>query len=114
MVAASITAISAARRSASPAPISATAMGDQKFGRVITQALNPAVPGRLSKSERWAFEWDWLPTKGTVPKGGLIAVCGDVNLGEKWWFVYTDGLYFSGDGGTTLNKILDDQGNPIH
>ena len=94
--------------------ISATAMGDQKFGRVITQALNPAVPGRLSKSERWAFEWDWLPTKGTVPKGGLIAVCGDVNLGEKWWFVYTDGLYFSGDGGTTLNKILDDQGNPIH
>ncbi|MEK0449845.1 MAG: hypothetical protein RL088_2113 [Verrucomicrobiota bacterium] len=90
--------------------IAATAMGDQKFGRVITQALDPEVPGRLSRSERWAFEWHWLPIKGDVPKGGLIAVAGDVTLGERWWFIYTDGLYTSDDGGTTLRKIADHTG----
>ncbi len=90
--------------------ISATAMGDQKFGRVITQALSPATPGRLSKSERWAFEWEWLTLKGAVPKGGLIAVCGEVGLGQKWWFVFTDGLYFSNDGGATLSQVLDERG----
>ncbi len=93
--------------------ISAAAMGDQKFGRVITQALNPSTPGRLSRSERWAFEWHWLPTKGDVPKGGLIGVSGDVNLGERWWFVFTDGLYFSADGGTTLAKVLDERGAAV-
>ena len=90
--------------------IAAAAMGDQKFGRVITQALTPTTPGRLSRSERYAFEWDWLPTKGTVPKGGLIAVSGDVNFGQMWWFVFTDGPYFSADGGTTLAKVLDEKG----
>ena len=90
--------------------ISAAAMGDQKFGRVITQALNPTTPGRLSRSERWAFEWHWLATKGTVPRGGLIAVSGDVNLGEQWWFVFTDGLYSSNDGGATLARVLDENG----
>jgi hypothetical protein len=93
--------------------LGATAMGDQKFGRVLTQALNPSVPGRLSRSERWAFEWSWLPTKGTVPKGGLIAACGDQNQGDKWWFVHTDGLYHSTDGGTTLKKVLDEKGTPV-
>ncbi len=92
--------------------ISATAMGDQKFGRVITQSLHPGTPGRLSRSERWAFEWHWLPTKGTVPKGGLIAVSGDVNLGEQWWFVFAGGLYFSADGGTTMAKVSDEKGSP--
>ena len=90
--------------------IGAAAMGDQKFGRVITHALEPEVPGRLSRSERWAFEWHWLPTKGDVPKGGLIAVAGDVNLGERWWFVYSDGLYTSDDGGAILRKIADHTG----
>jgi hypothetical protein len=47
-----------------------------------------------------------------VSKGGLIAVCGDVNLGVQWWFVYTDGLYFSDDGGATLTKMLDEKGRP--
>ena len=82
-------------------------MGDQKFGSVITQALNPTTQGRLSRSERWAFEWHWMPRKG-----GLIAASGDVALGEQWWFVFTDGLYFSADGGTTLAKVLDEQGSP--
>ena len=92
--------------------IAAAAMGEQKFGRVLTQALNPATPGRLSRSERWAFEWDWLPTQGSVPRGGLIAVCGDVNLGDQWWFVFTDGLYFSQDGGATLKQVMDERGSP--
>jgi hypothetical protein len=90
--------------------IAATAMGDQKFGRVITQALQPVKPGRLSRSERWAFEWDWLPIKGVVPAGGLIAVSGDVNPGQQWWFLFTDGLYSSCDGGATLAAVLDAKG----
>jgi regulation of enolase protein 1 (concanavalin A-like superfamily) len=88
--------------------VGATAMGDQKFGRFITQALDPVVPGRLSRSERWAFEWSWLPSKGTVPKGGLIATCGDPHQGATWWFVHTDGLYFSPDGGEHLTKVMDE------
>jgi len=93
--------------------LGATAMGEQKCGRFITQALDPAVPGRLSRSQAWAFEWAWLPAKGTVPTGGLIAACGDVDKGDKWWLVYTDGLYFSPDGGATLQKALDETGNPV-
>lgn len=90
--------------------LGAAAQGEQKFGRFITQALEPAVPGRLSMSERWAESWSWQPIKGDVPEGGLIALSGDVALGEKWWFVYTDGLYHSKDGGKTLKKILDHSG----
>ena len=88
--------------------VGATAMGDQKFGRFIAQALDPAVPGRLSRSERWAEEWSWLPSQGMVPKGGLIATCGDPHQGEKWWFVYTDGLFVSPDGGAHLIKVMDE------
>jgi hypothetical protein len=95
------------------AALGATAMGEQKCGRFITQALDPAVPGRLSRSQAWAFEWAWLPAKGTVPTGGLIAACGNVDKGDKWWLVYTDGLYFSPDGGATLQKALDETGNPV-
>lgn len=90
--------------------VGATAMGDQKFGRFLAQVLDPAVPGRLSRSERWAFEWSWLPSQGTVPKGGLIAACGDLQQGDKWWFVHTDGLYFSPDGGGHLTKVMDELG----
>ena len=88
--------------------LGATAMGEEKFGRCITQALDPAVPGRLSRSQAWAFEWAWLPAQGTVPQGGLIAAWGDLHAGEQWWFVHTDGLYFSPDGGKHLAKVLDD------
>jgi hypothetical protein len=90
--------------------LGATAMGDQKFGRFITQALDPSVPGRLSCSERWAEEWSWLSPNGVVPLGGLISTCGDVHLGEKWWFVCTDGLYCSTDGGKNLTKVLESSG----
>lgn len=90
--------------------VAATARGDQKFGRFIAQALDPVVPGRLSHSERWAFEWSWLPAQGTVPQGGLIAASGDSHLGDQWWFVHTDGLYASPDGGRHLAKVLDASG----
>jgi beta-1,2-mannosidase len=90
--------------------VGATAMGEQKFGRFITQALDPAVPGRLSRSERWAEEWSWLTCQGTAPKGGLISTCGDLHLGERWWFVHADGLYASPDGGGHLTKVMDETG----
>ena len=28
-------------------------------------------------------------------------------VGEKWWFVYTDGLYYSPDGGKNMTKVPD-------
>jgi hypothetical protein len=87
-----------------------TPLGEQKFGRFLTQALDPAVPGRLSRSERWAEEWSWLTIKGNSPNGGLIAACGDQSLGDKWWFVYADGLYFSPDGGENMVRIMDESG----
>lgn len=92
--------------------VGATALGDQKFGRFITQALDPVTPGRLSRSEAWAFEWAWLPEQGAVPKGGLIAAAGDVQTGDRWWFVHTDGLFSSPDGGEHLVKNMDESGHP--
>ena len=57
-------------------------------------------PGRDASPSApcWAEERSWIPSNGAIPKGGLIAACGDVHLGEKWWFVHTDGLCFSPDG----------------
>lgn len=70
------------------------------------------MPGRVSVSERWGESWSWRPVTGDVPRGGLIAVCGDVALGERWWFVCTDGLYRSRDGGKSLAKVLGESGRP--
>jgi len=82
------------------------ARGDRHLGRAIAQVLDPQEPGRLSRSHAWAFTWQWLTPRGDAPKGGLIAVCGDEQLGKKWWFVYTDGLYFSPDGGATMHRMM--------
>jgi len=88
-----------------------TAAGDQRSGRFLTQALDPAAPGRLSLCRSgWGMNWEWLASKGTAPRGGLIAAYGDPRQGDKWWFVHTDGLYFSPDGGTTLSKVMDESG----
>lgn len=90
-----------------------TPRGDRREGRFLTQALDPLVPGRLSRSEQgWGIDWSWLSVKGTVPKGGLISACGDQHRGDKWWFVHTDGLYHSADGGSTLTKVMDERGKP--
>jgi hypothetical protein len=54
-----------------------------------------------------------LPSEGQVPKGGLIAAGGDLRDGDQWWFVHTDGLYASPDGGRILIRVLDASGRPI-
>jgi hypothetical protein len=91
--------------------VGAAAVGDRKFGRFLAQVLDPADPGRISSSERWAFEWSWLRPQGDSPAGGMIAVAGDVRLGRRWWFVHTDGLWTSGDGGLSRRRLLDRHGD---
>jgi hypothetical protein len=81
-----------------------------KNGRCIAQALDPVNPERISVSQSWAFNWDWKKIQGSVPNGGLVAVTGEYRVGEKWWFVYTDGLYCSTNGGKNLTKVLDASG----
>jgi len=78
-----------------------------KSDHCIAQALDPVRPERISVSQSWAFNWDWKNLQGDVPKGGLIAVTGEYRVGEQWWFVYTDGLYSSTDGGKHLTKVMD-------
>jgi hypothetical protein len=88
-----------------------TAAGERRDGRFLTQTLDPLVPGRLSSCVGgWGMDWSWLEAKGAAPKGGLIAAAGDVHQGDSWWFVHTDGLYFSPDGGANLTKIMDNSG----
>ena len=77
-----------------------------KNSRCIAQALDPVNSNRLSISQSWAFNWDWINLKGTAPKGGLIALACEHRVGEKWWFVYTDGIYYSTDGGKTLSQSV--------
>jgi hypothetical protein len=81
-----------------------------KNGRCIAQALDPVNPGRISVSQSWAFDWNWRKIEGDVPKGGLVAITGEHRVGEKWWFVYTDGLYRSTDGGKNMTKVLEATG----
>jgi len=86
----------------------------EKNGLMITQALDPEQPGRISRTEKtWARIWHWTEVEGDVPKGGLIATCGEYKQGETWWFVYTDGLYFSTDGGKSMVKVLSETGVPV-
>ena len=79
----------------------------------MTQPLDPAKPGRLSRSDFFAFDWNWLTLAGDRPAGGLISVCGEFRQGRQWWLLATDGLYRSTDGGATLKKVLDQKGTPL-
>jgi len=72
--------------------LAASAVGDRKFGRFVTQALAPANPAKLSASEEWAISWHWKEPQGDVPKGGLIAAACDVFNGERWYLLYTGGF----------------------
>jgi hypothetical protein len=83
-----------------------TGIDDGRCGRCLTQPLNPAKPGRLSRSDFFAFHWDWRTIAGDQPSGGLISVCGELKQGKLWWLLTTDGLYRSIDGGDTLTKVL--------
>ncbi len=83
-------------------------------GVTLTRALDPEEPGRISRSMKsFGRTWHWVDIKGDVPKGGLIATTGELQEGEKWWFVYTDGLYFSPDRGETMSKVLSEAGAPL-
>jgi hypothetical protein len=94
--------------------IHGTNLPGKKNGRMITQALDPEQPGRISRTEKtWARIWHWVHIKGDVPEGGLIATVGEYKHGEKWWFVYTDGLYLSPDGGKSMVKVLSETGEPV-
>ena len=84
-----------------------------KNARCIAQALDPVNSGRISVSQSWAFSWNWINIRGSVPKGGLVAVTGEYRVGEKWWFLYTDGLYYSPDGGKNMTKVLDASGKDV-
>lgn len=86
-------------------------LGDIRCGRCLTQALDPAASGRLSSSDFFAFNWNWLALAGDRPASGLIAACGEFKLGRQWWLLATDGLYKSSDGGATVKKVLDETGN---
>ena len=90
--------------------MSGAGRGANKCGRFITQALAPAVPGRLSIGEVWGQDWRFGQIAGDVPDGGLISVSGELKNGENWRFVFTDGVYVSEDGGKTLKKcrVLDE------
>ena len=79
-------------------------------GRTLTQPLDPARPGELSRSDFFSFGWNWLTITGDRPAGGLISVCGEFKQGRQWWLVATDGLYQSEDGGSTLKKVLETNG----
>ena len=93
--------------------VGAAAQGDAKFGRFITGSLVPQRAGRYSVSERWAFEFSWIEPKpigdDPLPTGGLIAVASDPTEGKQWYFLHTDGLYYSGDSGATLKKVLENR-----
>ena len=93
--------------------VGAAAQGEAKFGRMVAQALDPAVRGRVSVSERWGFEWGWQEMRGEVPAGGLVAAVPEVANGREWWLLFSDGLYWSGDGGRTVRRVLDAGGREV-
>jgi hypothetical protein len=97
-------------------PVTALAcsgIDDGRCGRCLTMPLNPAKPGRLSRSDFFAFHWNWLAPAGDRPAGGMISVCGEFQQGRQWWLLATDGLYHSTDGGDTLTKVLDEKGRQL-
>jgi hypothetical protein len=88
---------------------------DKKNNEImLTQALAPEEPGRISRSTKsFGRSWHWVDINGDVPTGGLIATTGELQEGKLWWFVYTDGLYFSSDGGQSMVKVLSETGVPL-
>ncbi len=85
--------------------LGASARGEDKFGRFLTMSLLPADMHRVSLSTQWAFEWSWIKMQGGPAAGGLIAIAPDRANGDRWWFLFSDGLYRSDDGGAHLLKL---------
>lgn len=86
--------------------IGTAALVDHSNGRAIVGPLVPSREGNLSLTDEWAFNWQ-LPARQPGEKAvGTIAVAGEIKEGNLWWFVRTDGIYRSEDGGKTLLKIV--------
>ena len=82
-------------------------------GICLTHPLDPAQPGRVSISIAWAHNWRWQPLAGDLPAAGLISASGEFQHGQQWCLLATDGIFLSADGGTTLEKVLDEKGSAI-
>jgi PA14 domain len=85
--------------------VGASAHGEEKFGRFLSLSLLPTDISQLSLSVQWAFEWSRLKTSGGPSAGGLIATAPNLIQGETWWFVFTEGIYRSTDGGKHLQPV---------
>jgi len=83
--------------------------GSQLCTRKFVQALEPEVPGRLSRCDLGGDVWSWTTCKGDTPKGVIAIAAADPTpsaTGHDWWVLGTDGLYRSSDSGATLRKVL--------
>jgi len=83
--------------------------GSQLYARKFVQALDPSVPGRLSRCDLGGDLWSWTTCKGDMPKGLIAIVAADQtasSTGNNWWILAADGLYRSNDSGATLHKVL--------
>ena len=82
--------------------------GSQLCTRKFTQALDPKVPGRISRCDLGGDVWSWTTHKGATPNGVIAIVPADQtpsSTGKKWWILGTDGLYRSENNGVTLRKV---------
>ena len=78
--------------------------------RKFVQALEPEVPGRISRCDLGGDVWSWTTGKGDIPKGVIAIVAADQTTsatGENWWVLGRDALYRSNDSGATLRKVLE-------
>ena len=94
--------------------IGCSGIDDGRCGRCFVQPLDPTSPKTIGHSDFFAFNWDQQKLTGDLPTGGMIAMDGELKQGKLWWFVATDGVYQSVDGGATLKRVLDARGEPIH
>jgi hypothetical protein len=91
--------------------LAASGIDDGRCGRCLAGALTPSQPARFSRSNFFAFAWNWLTPTGDDFHGGPLAACGEFRQGKLWWLLTTDGLYCSRDGGQTLQKCSTSRAN---
>ncbi len=83
--------------------------GSQLCTRKLVQALEPEVPGRISRCDLGGDVWSWTTCKGNIPQRVIAIVAANQTTsatGDNWWLLGTDGLYRSNDSGMTLRRML--------
>jgi hypothetical protein len=83
--------------------------GSQLCTRKLVQALEPKVPGRISRCDLGGDVWSWTTCKGSIPQQVIAIVAADQttsSTGDNWWILGADGLHRSNDSGTTLLRML--------